>query len=168
MGGEVRSGCLRLTNHLSSSNISSTMKIQMFVLCDAAIDNQGKMSLLGTFDRIFSKQAPVVHRSCAVATIIRFDRIEEGTHTIKCTFCNEDGKLVMPALEGNVTISFQSGTNTMSHNMILNIQGLKLESYGEYSIDLAVDGRHEASIPLYVFPLPESSTEQDQSEPTLD
>jgi len=144
------------------------MKIQMFVLCDAAIDNQGKLSLLGTFDRIFSKQAPVVHRSCAVATIIRFDRIEEGTHTIKCTFCDEDGKLVMPALEGSVNVSFQPGINTVSHNMILNLQGLKLEHYGEYSIDLAVDGRHEASIPLYVFPLPEPSTEQDSSKPRVD
>jgi hypothetical protein len=34
--------------------------------------------------------------------------------------------------------------------MIFNIQGLKISDYGEYSIDLAIDGRHEASLPLYI------------------
>jgi hypothetical protein len=29
---------------------------------------------------------------------------------------------------------------------------LKLPKFGEYSIDLAIDGRHEASFPLFVKP----------------
>jgi hypothetical protein len=36
----------------------------------------------------------------------------------------------------------------------LQIQQLKLPNYGEYSIDLGIDGRHEASIPLFVRPAP--------------
>jgi hypothetical protein len=27
---------------------------------------------------------------------------------------------------------------------------MKIDSFGEYSIDLALDGRHEGSIPLFV------------------
>jgi hypothetical protein len=34
--------------------------------------------------------------------------------------------------------------------MALGIQQLKLPKFDEYSIDLAIDGRHEASIPLFV------------------
>jgi len=34
--------------------------------------------------------------------------------------------------------------------LALVIQQLKLPGFGEYSIDLAVDDRHEASIPLVV------------------
>ena len=31
-----------------------------------------------------------------------------------------------------------------------NINGMKFDEYGEYAIDLAVNGRHEARIPVYV------------------
>ena len=30
------------------------------------------------------------------------------------------------------------------------IQGLKFDKGGEYSIDLAIDGQHKASLPLFV------------------
>jgi hypothetical protein len=43
----------------------------------------------------------------------------------------------------------------MATNMILNLQGLKFPGFGEYSIDLAIDGRHEASLPLYVRKIPD-------------
>jgi hypothetical protein len=40
----------------------------------------------------------------------------------------------------------------------LDIQQLKLPKFGEYSIDLAVDGRAEASLPLYVKKLNEPAS----------
>jgi len=42
------------------------------------------------------------------------------------------------------------GAPSVSINVVLNIERLKLDQFGEYSIDLALDGRHEGSIPLYV------------------
>jgi hypothetical protein len=41
--------------------------------------------------------------------------------------------------------------------VVANIAGLKLEQFGEYSIDLAINGRHEASVPLYVRRAPGAS-----------
>jgi hypothetical protein len=37
---------------------------------------------------------------------------------------------------------------------VLNIQGLQFQHPGLYSVDLALDGRHEASIPLAVKQMP--------------
>ena len=39
----------------------------------------------------------------------------------------------------------------------LSIQRLRLPRFGEYSIDLAVDGRQEGTLPLYVKKRPEPS-----------
>ena len=135
------------------------MKVQMFVLCDAANESHGKLNLLGTFDRIFSAKMPAMHPSCTIAGILRFQKIEEGEHKIKCTFCNADGKLVLPPLEKVIKVKIPPGGSSVNHNMVLNIHGLKLETYGEYSIDLAVNGRHEASVPLYVSPIPKSANQ---------
>jgi len=133
------------------------MKIEIFALCDAATEQQGKLNLLGSFDHLFAGQDPVTHPSCTLAIRLRFTRIEEGNHKIKLTLGDEDGNLVMQTLEAAVSVRMAPGEATATANLILNIQQLKLPRFGEYSIDLAVDGRAEASLPLYVRKLPGSA-----------
>lgn len=126
------------------------MKIELFVLCDAATDYHGKLNILGTFDSIWSSRMPVVHPQCSVALRLRFNRIEDGEHSIKINIVDEDGVSVIPSLEAGLKVDLsRSADKSTATNMILNIQGLKVEKYGEYSVDLAVDNRHEGSLPLF-------------------
>ena len=131
------------------------MKIEIFALCDAATEQQGKLNILGTFDKIWAKEAPCTHPACALAVRMRFQKIEEGKHHIKVTFADEDGKPVLPALNGDFDVRFPPDAFSHVQNLILNIQRLKLENYGEYSLDLAVDNRLEASIPLELKQVPQ-------------
>ncbi len=134
------------------------MNVEVIVLCDAATEYQGKLNILGTFDAIWARSVPLVHPLCAVALRLRFSKIEEGEHKVKLNIIDEDGTSVVKPIETSVKIQFKESLLTsMAVNMILNIQGIKLPNYGEYSIDLAVDGRHEASLPLYVNKVPEQS-----------
>ncbi|RJO60154.1 hypothetical protein C4544_06050 [candidate division WS5 bacterium] len=134
------------------------MKVELFVLCDAATDYQGKLNLLGTFDSIWAKQVPAVHPLCTVALRVRFMKIEEGHHKVKISIVDGDGKAVVRPVEADVNILFNNTPLiSMATNMILNLQGLKFPVYGEYSIDLAIDGRHEVSLPLYVNKIPDQS-----------
>ena len=126
------------------------MKVELFVLCDAAADYNGKLNILGTFDTIWAKQIPAVHPQCAIALRVRFSRIEEGDHMVRINIVDEDGKAVIPSLEAGIHVQFREMPSSVSMNMIFNIQGLKINNYGEYSIDLAINGRHEASLPLYM------------------
>ena len=126
------------------------MKIEVFSLCDAATADFGKLSMLGAFDAIWAKSVPTVHPQCAVALRIRFESIERGEHRITVNFVDSDGKHIIPPASGSIKVSFPDDNRSGSANMILNIQGLKLERFGEYSIDLAIDGRSEASLPLFV------------------
>jgi hypothetical protein len=128
----------------------SHMNIQIAVLCDAATDYGGKLNLLGTFDTILTSQLPAVHPQCSIALRIAFNKIEEGSHKVKMNFVDEDGKLVMPSIDMPVDVVVPNELNFLVRNFVINIQQLKFEQPGQYSIDVAVDGRQETSIPLLV------------------
>ena len=126
------------------------MKIEIFALCDAATDSFGKLNILGTFETIYAASAPVEHPACAVALRLRFERIERGEHTIQLNVIDADGNLMLPAVKANARVQFPDKLNSHATNLILNFQRLKLPKFGEYSIDLALDNRQEASLPLVV------------------
>ena len=126
------------------------MNIQIAVLCDAATDYSGKLNLLGAFDTILTHKLPAVHPQCSVALRVAFNRIEEGPHKVKMNFVDEDGKSIMPSIDIPLEIAMPGDANFLTRNFIINIQQLKFDKPGQYSIDLAVDNRHEVSIPLLV------------------
>jgi hypothetical protein len=127
-----------------------TMTIQIAVLCDAAADYNGKLNILGTFDTIFSGQFPAVHPHCAVALRVGFEKAEEGRHQMKMSFVDEDGKSIVQPIDMPVEIVVPGDATFVSRNFVVNIQGLKFDRPGLYSIDLALDGQHQTSIPLAV------------------
>ena len=124
------------------------MEIEAALLCDAATDQNGKLNVLGAFDTVFSKSYPMVLPHCAVAFRMRFSKVEEGEHKIKVRFVDEDGQPIQPPLDAGVKVGVADGQDSAASNLILNIQGLKIAKPGRYAIDLAVDGRHEKSLPL--------------------
>ena len=126
------------------------MNIEAFLLCDAATDQQGKLNILGAFDNISAKKMPTMHPACAVAARIRFEKIEEGSHTIRIHIIDEDGKSIGPKLEGNVNVRIGDDVDSTATNIVLNIQRLKFEKYGQYRIDLAIDNQIKGSLPLNV------------------
>ena len=129
------------------------MRVEIFSLCDAAtVDTSGKLNLLGAFDTVWVTSMPTIYPQCAIALRIRFENIESGEHRININFVDADGRHILPALNSMVNINFSEGQRSGSSNSVLNIQGLRLERYGEYSIDLAIDGREEASLPFFVKP----------------
>lgn len=130
------------------------MKIEAFVLCDAATEYMGKLNILGTFDTIHARQIPAVHALCALAIRLRFERIERGEHKIRVNLVNEDGQTIVPPLDATVQVMFPDELPSYALNLVLNLQGMRFQKYGEYSVDLAIDGRHEASLPLFVRAVP--------------
>ncbi|MBL8022664.1 MAG: hypothetical protein JNK54_00075 [Elusimicrobia bacterium] len=126
------------------------MKIEIFALCDAATEGGGKLNVLGAFDVIGVPELPLVHPSCAVAIRIRFKRIEVGAHRVKVAVVDEDGRPSVPPFETTVEIRPLEGDESSVANLILNFQQLRFDKFGRYSVDLAVDGRQEGALPIYV------------------
>ncbi|MFH1067694.1 MAG: hypothetical protein V1746_07315 [bacterium] len=124
------------------------MNIEVAVLCDAATDSHGKLNILGVFNTIFARQFPVIHPHCAVALRVNFQKAEEGAHAIKAEFVNADGQPIMPTCRIAAEVKVPDDLASISCNFIVNIQGLKLNQPGDYSVDIFVDDAEATSIPL--------------------
>jgi len=136
------------------------MIIEIFTLCDAATDSAGKLNILGVFDSIYAKEVPAMHPQCALGVRIRFERIERGEHAIQVNIVDTDGASVVPPLKGKLMVQFPDTASSHAFNMVLNMRGLKFEKFGPFAIDLEVDGRQEASLPIFVREHEQSAPEQ--------
>jgi len=130
------------------------MNIEAFLLCDAATEQQGKLNVLGAFDNIYAKKVPTVHPACTIVARIRFDKIEEGNHSVRIQIIDQDGNNIGPKLEGNISVRTRPGHDSTGVNLILNIQRLEFKQYGQYRIDLAIDNKIEGSLPFHVIEIP--------------
>ena len=126
------------------------MNIQVAVLCDAATDDNGKLNLLGSFDTIYASQMPAMHPQCAVALRATFMPGDEGTRKLTLNFINADGRSIMQAIELPVPVTLPDDAHFLTRNFIINIQQLKFEEPGLYSVDVRLDDESQASIPLLV------------------
>jgi hypothetical protein len=126
------------------------MEIQVAALCDSAADYEGKLCLLGAFDTILAASVPAIHPQCAVALRILFRKEEEGFHQVTVMFVDEDGRSIVPPMETSFEVELPEDLFFSTRNLILNLQQLPFARHGAYSIDVSVDGRQMASIPLQI------------------
>ena len=132
------------------------MNIQVAVLCDAATEDNGKLNLLGSFDTIYAPQLPAVHPQCAVALRVTFMSGDEGARQLKLNFVNADGRAIMTPIEIPVAVALPDDVHFLTRNFIVNIQQLKFAEAGLYSVDVRLDDKSQASIPLLVKHLPQA------------
>ena len=139
------------------------MDIQVAVLCDAATDYKGKLNLLGTFNSVHARELPANYPQCSIVLRVVFKLVEEGSHKLRINFVDEDGKFVMPSIELPFEVKVPENDSFAYRNFILNIQRLKFEKFGQHAVDIAIDGRQEASIPLEVKQIPSQDKEDSDS-----
>ena len=139
------------------------MDIQVAVLCDAATDYKGKLNLLGTFNSVHTRELPANYPQCSIVLRVVFKLVEEGSHKLRINFVDEDGKFVMPSIELPFEVKMPENDSFAYRNFILNIQRLKFEKFGQHAVDIAIDGRQEASIPLEVKQIPSQDKENADS-----
>lgn len=136
------------------------MNIQVAVLCDAATDDRGKLNLLGAFDTIITPKLPATHPQCSIALRVTLAAEDEGKHTLRMTFVDADGRSIMPAIPVPVEVTLPEEALFLTRTFIANIQQLKFQQPGLYSIDIFFDADQVASIPLMVrFTPPTTTTE---------
>jgi hypothetical protein len=86
------------------TNKKRLMEIEIFTLCDFAQDNSGKLTVVGTFDGIHSKQFPFVQANFSVACRLRFSEKEIGEHHMRLRLIDMDGKEIVQPIQGNMNI----------------------------------------------------------------
>src|ERR1035441_2873242 len=121
------------------------MNIQVAVLCDAATDDNGKLNLLGAFDTIYTQHLPAIHPQCSIALRVTFSNRDEGKHNLQLNFVDADARSIPKFQHIHVEVALPEDMHFGTRNFIVNLQQLKFDNPGLYSIDLTLDGQPQAS-----------------------
>ncbi len=127
------------------------MNIQVAILCDSATEYQNRLCILGIFDTIRTHQLPATKPQCSIALQILWTKIEEGSHTIKTKFMDDDGNPTLKPVNSPVEVLIPPKSSFVTTNHILNIQQLKFTKTGNYLIVIDIDEKMVTEIQLQVL-----------------
>src|SRR5689334_21213644 len=69
-----------------------SMKVDLISLCDAAVEVNGRLHVLGTIDYFWAAALPYLHPKCALAIRLRWDGPESRKkHRIRIQLVDSDG-----------------------------------------------------------------------------
>lgn len=128
------------------------MQLEAFILCDAATDNHGKLNVLGAFDSVWATQLPVGLPHCSVALRLRFENSEVGAHPFRITAIDQDGQEIGIKIDGSIDVRAAHGTSSQAINLVVGLINAKFPRYGEFHLDLVIDGKLSARLPVFVRP----------------
>ena len=124
------------------------------VVCDyALIDQHGKISVLGIFERIWVEHFPAVHPRLHLVLRLKGRRTEIGEHSIVIRLVDDGGREVLRG-DGAVQIGEPpAGVLEVEAGAVLAFD-VPLERPGTYTFEIAVDGSLEATVPITVSQIP--------------
>lgn len=127
------------------------MKVELFAACDFAADYAGKLTLVGVFDSLGAAQVPVVHPHLSVVAKLRFEDSEAGSKSIRLSLADADGRPALAPIDLPIVAPTVPAAESSSLvNLVFNLGGIRFERFGEHALDLALDGVHIASIPIFL------------------
>ena len=125
------------------------MNLEIFTVCDSAYVSGGALTILKIADGIFSPEAPLRIPKLCVVFRIRFSESEDGTHAINLSIFNQDGDLMTPPFNKEIHTHRQPNLGTGANIGIIDLKGIIFHEFGEYDLNLFVDGNLLGSQPIH-------------------
>ncbi|AEF81760.1 DUF6941 family protein [Leadbettera azotonutricia] len=125
------------------------MKTELFTFCDFAQENGGKLTIVGTFDTIISRNFPCVHPQLSVVIRLRFDLWEFANHSFRIETRDLDSQMTIDPVRGNLEVKGVGNATAVSH-LVFTITNLHFKNSGVISFILYIDDKEVTSIPLYI------------------
>ena len=124
------------------------MDVKLSVLADAAnLTNDGKLNILGVLSQINTFQVPIQYPHMAVVLQLTATPGERGTsHALKLVIVDEDGKPVVPPSEMKFVVPDNLPGPDVDLNIIAGMVGLQLMRFGDYRVDVLIDGQSKAQL----------------------
>ena len=130
------------------------MHVALAVICDhALIDQAGKLSVLGIFERIWVERFPAVHPRLHLVLRLKGRRTEVGEHPVMIVLKDPEGREVLRG-DGSVAIGEPpAGITEVEAGAVLAFD-VPLERPGTFSFAISIDGEHQADVPVTVAQMP--------------
>lgn len=133
---------------LSPDSEKTSLRIEVFALCETAQEFAGRFNLLGTFETIQVPATLIVLPGLSSAIRMRFWPEEAGWHRCVLRIIDSDGRLVTQDVQTEFAISDGEQNSSETVNLIIRFQNIRFQNAGEFGVELYLDGNLEASLPL--------------------
>jgi hypothetical protein len=126
------------------------MQVKLALLADYAnVTAEGKLNILGIFDRISVQEIPAVHPQMHLILRREAHQAErERAHNVEIRLYDPDGQTVFD-IKGDVVPHGQAG-HTIATNQILTLNNLQLNKAGGYTFVVLVNNDLKSEVPLGV------------------
>ncbi|HUP88231.1 MAG TPA: hypothetical protein VM100_02705 [Longimicrobiales bacterium] len=126
------------------------MQVKLAVLADYAnVTGDGKLNILGIFDRINLMQIPAVHTQMHLILRLEAHPAEQNrAHSVEIRLQDPEGVVIFE-VQGEIVPRGEAG-QTVSTNQILTLNNLQLEKIGDYRFIVLINGDVKTDIPLAV------------------
>lgn len=130
------------------------MDVPFAVLADTAVvSREGKLSVIGIFDRLRTSSFPAVHPSCVLVVQFAAGVAERGEQK-RLTIRLMDEDHLLAQVEGDFTVPDEPGRMRFVVNQIFQIQGLPFPRPGDYAFYVLVNGEEKKVVRLEVQQIP--------------
>ena len=140
------------------------MDVAFALLADAAnVSREGKLNVLGAFDRIHGSKFPLTWPRMVLVTRFVMSAAEFGTEkSIEIVTLDADGKRLGTAT-GTMKVPEGQAGRQLKLNHILPMT-LTFQTPGTYSIEILVNGEPKATVPLEVVQREQKQDDQAEGE----
>jgi hypothetical protein len=127
------------------------MELLVATLCDTAVENQGKLNVLGAFDAIVAQSFPA-RFACNLALRFSFTAADHGSHKFSILLVDDsEAPAENTQEESDMQVNMPEGTPGFStQNLITPLQGTVAKA-GVYHFDIRFDGNVLVRVPLRVI-----------------
>lgn len=131
------------------------MEVTLALLADYAnVSQEGKLNVMGVFDRIWAKKLPVVHPEMWLVFRLEAGPAERGTEkVIEVKLLDADGN-VLQHLKGQFAVPGESAHPVVQIPQILRFTTVRFEKQGDYAFHILVGGDEKRRVPFFVEQLP--------------
>lgn len=135
------------------------MKIPMAFLADEAnVSQEGKLNVLGVFDRIAAGEFPVVHPRMVYAFRVQAEFADAGrAYPVQVRLVDEDGGVLFEA-NGEINAPLVPPGEFATANQVFTLVGVQFNQPGIYRflVNLGGAGEHETPFIVSTPPVPMS------------
>lgn len=116
----------------------SQFNCKFILLADSALEDKGgKISIIGIFDRIYTKKLPATHRSAVL--VGNFEVLDSSIENVTLNFFlkNEQNEIIGPR-DAKLEFDFK-GKQNKSANFIIQLQDILFDKEGRYHFHITAN-----------------------------
>ena len=133
------------------------MDVTFAVVADYAnVSREGKLNVMGIFDRIFTRQVPARFPPMQLVVRLEADYEELDTeHAIRVQLADPDGEAVFD-IDGSFTPRGGQPGHKTSVNHVLQLNNVPLKTTGTHRVLVWIDGALKREVPVHVAQAPDA------------